>query len=132
MLEIVQRDYEKAKIDLTSYCQRLNDCERDIDEKMQDLKRSQESIVSLENKNSSLRKEYDKFKESVSEALSSSFAQIVQAFFVEKADNTKASMYGSNEPNTVLKRGLADFSNDLVSAINLAGRESKGLVNRLT
>jgi hypothetical protein len=55
---------------------------------------------------------------------------------MEKQDSSRmstlASIDYSNGNVLASKRGLADLSNDLVSVINMAGKENKGQISRLT
>lgn len=52
---------------------------------------------------------------------------------MEKLDTVKISTnYSSENQQAFIKRGLADLSSDLITAINAAGKESKGQMIKLS
>lgn len=84
-----------------------------------DCKREKDNFITTESKYNSLKKEYEKFKDTISETLTSSFSQIVQT--TEKYESVKTSNY--NDPSLYsFKRGLLDLNNDLVAAIASVGK----------
>ena len=56
MIQILQKDYERAKIDIISYCQKLNEHEKKIDDKIMDCKREKENFMTSETKYNHLTK----------------------------------------------------------------------------
>ena len=56
ILEIVQKDYDKTKADMLSYCQKLNESQKDSEDKTRDIKRHNETILSLESKYAGIKK----------------------------------------------------------------------------
>jgi hypothetical protein len=63
--------------------------------------------------------------------MNSSFAQILHTFSLEKQDNSKSTSIDQSNVKYSM-RGIMDLSNDLVSVINLAGKENKGQIAKLT
>lgn len=64
--------------------------------------------------------------------MNSSFAQILHTFSLEKQDNSKVSTSIDQSNVKYSMRGIVDLSNDLVSVINMAGKENKGQISKLT
>lgn len=55
------------------------------------MRKEREAMANLENKLLSAKKELEKFKESVAEALNNSFVQATNSFAMEKNESYKAS-----------------------------------------
>lgn len=63
--------------------------------------------------------------------MNTSFAQVLHSFSIDKQENSKVSTLDQSNSKYSM-RGIVDLSNDLVSAISLAGKENKGQISKLT
>ena len=105
--------------------------DREIDEQISQIRRDKETIITLEGKEVNLRKEYQKFKDSVSEALNNSFSQVLLSFNSTSNEAQIKSGPGTLAPLEGGRKAVDGLSRDLINAINQAGKDNKVEVARL-
>ena len=58
MMDMLQKDYDKAKNDILKYCEKISEKDKELDEREARMKRDKDTIMTLENKTSFLKKEF--------------------------------------------------------------------------
>ena len=57
-MDMLQKDYDKAKNDILKYCEKISEKDKELDEREARMKRDKDTIMTLENKTSFLKKEF--------------------------------------------------------------------------